>query len=138
MEHKVFVYGTLKRNHVRDLSQIDEVEFLGDAKTIDSNFLMLDQGQYPAVIMSKKNGKKIKGEVFKVSDDVLDQLDAIEGYPWFYNRKMVDTTLGKAIIYFMDDPEQVETSMSIDSMTKSFHPGERVIVIENCYFWNGV
>ena len=50
------------------------------------------------------NGKfHIRGEVWEVSDKVLEQLDAIEGYPDFYNKQVVHTTQGKAWMYFLPD-----------------------------------
>ena len=51
--------------------------------------------------------KKIKGEVWQVNDETLEQLDAIEGYPEFYNRIPTETTEGKALMYFLG-PEYKE------------------------------
>ena len=60
---------------------------------------MVDLGAFPGVLMG--GTKHIQGEVWEVSDDVAEQLDAIEGYPDFYNKIPTETTQGKAMMYFL-------------------------------------
>jgi len=103
MDNKVFVYGTLKQgNRTRGMQHFGgEAEFMGNAVTSDAAYSMYDLGAFPAVVLGGKN--KISGEVFKVDDDVLSVLDQIEGYPEFYQRKEIKTTLGTAWIYHIPD-----------------------------------
>jgi gamma-glutamylcyclotransferase (GGCT)/AIG2-like uncharacterized protein YtfP len=46
----------------------------------------------------------VKIEVYEVSDELFtNKLDRLEGYPDFYNRMEVNTSFGKAWIYFLND-----------------------------------
>lgn len=100
--HKVFVYGTLKTgNDVRGLNSMGiNATPYGIAYTEYPDYNMLDLGAFPGVTL---NGNfKIKGEVWEVDDEGLEMLDAIEGYPDFYQRTPTPTTQGKAWMYFLD------------------------------------
>ena len=100
----VFVYGTLKRgNRRRGLDQFGDAEFIGAAETTDTQYNLWCLGAFPAISMNGDN--KIKGEVWRVSDAVMDQLDIIEGYPDFYNRRIVDTTHGSAWAYYLQSED---------------------------------
>ena len=98
----VFVYGTLKSGgQVRGLDLFNEhSSIVGKAKTVYPDYEMIDLGAFPGVITQGKN--YIEGEVWNVSKQAAEELDAIEGYPDFYNKIQVDTTKGKAIMYFLD------------------------------------
>ncbi len=103
--NKVFVYGTLKRgNNVRGLDSWGDADFVGDAVTSLPHFSLHDLGMFPAV--SKDGDDHIAGEVWTVSDDILDSLDRIEGYPDFYNRMQVDTTHGRAWMYYIPNIDE--------------------------------
>ena len=79
---RMFVYGSLKRGHTNHTLMQDS-RFLADATTQPA-YDMLDFGYYPGVIA---NGRySIRGEVFTVSGDVLNVVDALEGHPIFYRR----------------------------------------------------
>ena len=100
--NKVFVYGTLKSGgEIRGLNQFGEgASIVGKAKTMYPDYEMSDLGAFPGVFL---NGKfHIEGEVWEVDDQVMEQLDAIEGYPDFYNRQVTHTTQGKAWMYYLE------------------------------------
>ncbi len=106
--NNIFVYGTLKKqNQIRGLSMFTAQEnFVGEALTSEPIFDMYSMGDFPAVT---PNGQyKIKGEVWSVEDDVFELLDRIEGYPDFYSRAEIQTTLGKAWIYYINDIQELE------------------------------
>ena len=101
---KVFVYGTLKKgNRIRGLDTLDATaRLVGEAVTVDPEFKLFDLGAFPAVQFG--GSKQIKGEVWEVSIDTLkNELDAIEGYPTFYTRDMIETTAGGAWMYHIKD-----------------------------------
>ena len=103
----VFVYGTLmKGNTTRGLNMFPGSQFVGAAKTKASSFSLYDLGSFPAVGISGNN--QIQGEVWKVSQDTFETLDQIEGYPNFYNRRQVDTTHGKAWMYYIPNVNEYE------------------------------
>jgi gamma-glutamylcyclotransferase (GGCT)/AIG2-like uncharacterized protein YtfP len=124
--NKVFVYGTLKSgNTTRGMQYFEGAEFLGDAVTSDNLFDIVDLGSFPAVTQGKF---KIKGEVYEVDEETGEYLDAIEGYPNFYNRKVISVNVASAKIqawvYFIDKV-QIEnyryTEVEADGDTKEWN-----------------
>jgi gamma-glutamylaminecyclotransferase len=96
--HIVFVYGTLKRGHFNyDRLLKGQSDFLGEAETVD-RLCMVDLGYFPGVL-SVPATSTIKGELFGVSDKVIESLDHLEGHPTFYCRTpiKVETEIGSVI-----------------------------------------
>ena len=93
---RVAVYGSLLSglgNH----GLLEEATLLGEGKT-EPVFSMYDLGYYPGIT---ENGKTpIKIEVYEVDDTTFGRLDMLEGYPSFYNRKLIPTQHGVSWIYF--------------------------------------
>lgn len=82
---KVFVYGTLKKGFYNDyVLGKSEGKFIGEGVT-DPCFTLVSLCAYPAVL--DKGTTTIKGEVYEVK--TLEHLDWLEGYPEFYNRKVI-------------------------------------------------
>ena len=112
MINQVFVYGTLKSgNGIRGMNMMADADFVSEASTEDPFFDLYNLGNFPA---AQPGGESyIKGEVWKITDQVLGVLDQIEGYPNFYNRQLIETTAGTAWIYYITDAHQ---------MGKKIHP----------------
>jgi len=105
MTHKVFVYGTLKAGSVvRGMDKFPTAKLQGEAMTTEPEFDMISLGAFPAAKLSGNN--RILGEVWSVDDAVFEALDWIEGYPDFYSRTEVTTTLGTAWMYYLPDVER--------------------------------
>ena len=106
--NRVFVYGTLKQGDLirgMDLFDKEKTNYVGKAVTTDSNYSMIDLGAFPGVLI---NGEmNVTGEIYDVDDETLQHLDAIEGYPDFYQRATVNTTEGKAYMYHLS-PEYAQ------------------------------
>lgn len=84
--HLVFTYGTLKKgfsNHVL----LSSSEFVQGAQT-QPLYLMYNCGWYPCLVKSEK-GISIKGEIYRVDDNTLKQLDRLEGVPYLYQREVI-------------------------------------------------
>lgn len=102
----VFVYGTLKKNHGNHIL-LENEQFLGNAVT-EENFLLLEAG-LPFVVDDTNHecSVPIHGEVYNVIDDVLNDLDQLEGHPHFYKRELVYVRINEeqvaAWIYFIND-----------------------------------
>ena len=94
---KVFVYGTLKKGQYNH-RVIGGATFIADTATVDSDYTMYHLGGYPGVV---QNGGKdrIYGELYEVNDVIFNKLDGLEGYPDFYDRKIIKTEHGEAWIY---------------------------------------
>lgn len=115
MSNKVFVYGTLKSGGaIRGLNQFGEgAVIVGKAQTVYPDYDMIDLGAFPGVV--KGGTYKIEGEVWEVSDEVMEQLDAIEGYPDFYDREPTMTTQGKAFMYYLPKALYGAAELDVDS-----------------------
>jgi len=99
---RVFVYGSLKSGgDIRGLNQFgDGAAIIGKTRTKYPDYEMVDLGAFPGVFLNGDNF--IEGEVWEVDKETMQDLDAIEGYPNFYNRQEIYTELGKANMYYLD------------------------------------
>jgi gamma-glutamylcyclotransferase (GGCT)/AIG2-like uncharacterized protein YtfP len=115
---KVFVYGSLKSGGaVRGLNQFEGATIVGKAKTLYPDYNMIDLGSFPGVT---KNGEKhIQGEVWQVDEEVMEELDAIEGYPNFYNREVTQTSQGKAWMYYLEKEYSEDLAIGLDTRNSS-------------------
>jgi len=96
--NRVFVYGTLKQGGRANHLMQDKSAFLGWHIT-PAEYTLKDLGYFPGVEL---NGKSVvQGEVYQISDDLLDELDYLENYPHMYERKLIDTPYGPAWIYYL-------------------------------------
>lgn len=95
---RVFVYGTLKKgfgNH----RYLESSKFLGRVQVRGN---MYSLGGFPVVVLTGKG--TVHGEIYEVSKETLANLDRLEGYPSFYNRKQVVTSNGMlAWVYHMSN-----------------------------------
>jgi len=111
--HKVFAYGTLRvgqGNYSYLLKDEPGVKYLGE-DTIEG-FTMIHLGGFPALIENNfvedfaeiRVATKVVGDVFEVNDETMTNLDALEGYPTFYNRKEVETeNNGTCWVYYHEN-----------------------------------
>ena len=109
--HKVFCYGTLKFGFGNN-DLLQNSEFVGKAETLPV-FTMISMGWFPACLPD--GDRIIKGEVYKVDDDVLEDLDRLEGHPSFYKRIMVNTNLGDSWMYVLNRLDYSSNSPVIES-----------------------
>ena len=58
---------------------------------------MVDLGWFPGVL--HRGDTSVQGEVYEIDEELLSDLDRIEGYPSLYTREEIDTPYGKAWIY---------------------------------------
>lgn len=84
MMNTVFVYGLLKRGH--RLSRVMPQDAYSGQAELDG-YVMHDMGACPAIV---RGDGRVRGEVYVVSDDKLEELDWIESA---YNRETVMVTM---------------------------------------------
>lgn len=112
MSHLIFVYGTLKRGHGNN-RLLANSQFIGNAVTID-HYTMFKRG-IPFVNKDIPS-YPIHGEVFEVDDQTLNELDALENHPRWYQRTPISVNIEgaeapiTAEIYF--NPAVFETKLS--------------------------
>jgi len=103
--YPLFVYGTLKRgfgNH----------HFLQHSHFIDTAHTKLKYALYVSgipFVTEKVQVSRIYGEVYMVTEPTLKRIDALEGHPVWYCRKLIPVLLDKggeinAWLYFNDRP----------------------------------
>ena len=94
---KVAVYGTLKKG------QVNHIAIKGATHKITqelTGWVMYNLGNYPTIIETGNDCDQIMVEIYEMPKFWMKTLDRIEGYPRMYNRKIVQTEVGKAFIYF--------------------------------------
>lgn len=100
--HKFFTYGTLRAGQVRHgMLEKGRCKFLGEAVT-EPKYTLVSLGAYPALLLTGHT--EVKGEVYEIPDDILESIDWIEGYPKYYNRTEIITSLGPALAYYQTGP----------------------------------
>jgi len=109
-KQNLFVYGTLKKGH-RLHGILEGQKYLGEFITAPE-FDILDYGDgiFP-IVVQKKNGFKIKGEVYEVDSATFQLTDSIEigaGYKPITIFLMPDNI--QAIIYVYTDKINLEMS----------------------------
>lgn len=100
---KVAVYGSLRSGHGNSYL-LESANFVGIGETKQQEFTMRSMGGFPAVYKGGKN--KIVVEVYEVTPEQLGRLDRLEGHPNWYQREVVETTLGPAEMYIMPMSER--------------------------------
>ena len=117
--HNIFVYGTLKRNFVATgLNRFPEAKYVAEAITKDASYSLHDLGNFPATLIEGDN--HIKGEIWSVNDEIMKYLDRYEGYPSLFDRTQIETSQGKAWMYYMRSV--------LDFNSKKVNPDENNIV----------
>jgi gamma-glutamylcyclotransferase (GGCT)/AIG2-like uncharacterized protein YtfP len=115
--HLVFFYGSLKRGFTQHSSHKDvSTEFVGEARTRQAMPLIVAEvagERGPVLVDLQGEGKRVFGEVFRVSDSGLHALDDLMGYygPSHQDnvrtRKLIVLVLGgestQALVYVLAD-----------------------------------
>jgi gamma-glutamylcyclotransferase (GGCT)/AIG2-like uncharacterized protein YtfP len=94
---RVFVYGTLRRGEVNH-HLLATAQFVREARTAP-RFTLYALDGHPG--MGVGGTTRVVGECFDVDDATLAQLDALEGYPGWYDRTEIaleDGTVAMAYV----------------------------------------
>lgn len=92
--HKVAVYGSL-RQRMGNHRLLTTSKYLGT--TVVDGWDLYDLGAFPAITPGEL---PLTVEVYEVDDVVFASLDRLEGYPSFYDRKLISTEYGDAWVYY--------------------------------------
>ena len=107
MTTKVAVYGSLRQgmgNH----RLLEGQEFVGTTVTSEK-FAMYSLGGFPKVALHGEKVSPIVVEIYNVNEQGLSRLNMLEGFHGrnsphnFYDCSPVETGLGEALIYHIDD-----------------------------------
>lgn len=105
----VAVYGSLKENYSNH-RLLEAATFKG--VDTQEGWTMLSLGGFPGIIAGEST---IAVEVYEVNEQEMENLDRLEGFPHFYNRKIVQTIYGDAWIYYLSNPEEYNTCTVVES-----------------------
>ena len=102
-DNVIGVYGTLKKGYSNYNWYLTKSRYVGAGKTQDKYPLVISG--LPYLINEKGTGHNVDIDVFKVSDSVFDDIDALESHPTWYRRekipvKMDDGSIVVAWVYF--------------------------------------
>jgi len=114
---RVFVYGTLKSGYGnnRVITGNGGGFKLNDAQTLEGTFKMYGHGMpFPYASVDHADGGMIIGEVYRTTLEAFVRCDSLEGYPSFYNRKIIEVVTPngqtcEAWIYFSESEHREET-----------------------------
>lgn len=103
--HNLFVHGTLRRG-CRNNGILAAGTLIGGAETALDYALCLIEGK---PLVTKRPQSRIKGEVYSVSDEVLQLVDRLKGHPRVNKRELVSVRLAdgtevEAWLYFHIQP----------------------------------
>lgn len=113
---QIAVYGSLREGMGN--SRVIEGARLLSTEDVVIPFEMIDMGSYPGLIRTEEN-HSIKIEVYEVDDRTYRNVECLEGYPSFYNRTPVETTVGPADIYFLNRGDEYGSSSSKNLVNKT-------------------
>jgi gamma-glutamylaminecyclotransferase len=108
---RLFVYGSLKRGFAHH-TLLGDAAREGPAVTAQGYRLVL-QGSYPALVPGA--GGSVRGEVYRVSAELLARLDAFEGCPELYERHEVALADGTTALCYAIDEERARRCSELDS-----------------------
>jgi len=94
----LFVYGTLKRGKKNHYALMN-AHYLNESCT-SPDYLLVDLGHYPGMVEKQQDGFSVQGELFKISYELLVELDKIEDAPFLFNLEPITLADGsKAFAY---------------------------------------
>ncbi len=97
----VYVYGSLRKG-LHNHHLLENAVFYGQREV--TNFEMFSLGAYPFCKPTEDENEKILCELYYVNKIELARLDRLEGFPSFYDRKVVNDMKGsEGWIYFIEN-----------------------------------
>lgn len=116
---RVFVYGTLREGEGNYHRLLAPAQPVSRGRTLPE-FTMLHLGGFPGVMAGGRTS--IVGEVFSVTDEVLQNLDRLEGHPMFYKRTPVTLEDGSDVeTYLLQRERHAPTIESGDWLNRGEH-----------------
>lgn len=85
--NKLFVYGPCKKGFKFHNDYIGEAKFLGNVKTDGYYSLYVDVLPF---MVKEASTTGVKGEVYEMKPEALDQIDSLVGIPFGVKREIID------------------------------------------------
>jgi gamma-glutamylaminecyclotransferase len=130
----VFVYGTILSG-MRNNHRVKGCKLIGKAETTKQFYMTsLNSCCYPMVsynqIHSTQNPTTIKGEVYEINHETLQDLDYLEGHPNFYTRQSIEVKIEdgdtmNAFCYIILQPDIMkEVSLDYEERSEAINDGD--------------
>jgi gamma-glutamylcyclotransferase (GGCT)/AIG2-like uncharacterized protein YtfP len=109
---KIAVYGSLRKgfgNH----RLIDHCELLS-TEVVKIPYKMVSLFGFPGLLPDNKENN-ITIEVYEVDDETYRRVERLESYPTFYDKRIINTTLGEMEVYVLADPSRYQNAPLVES-----------------------
>ena len=107
----VFVYGSLKRDQANHI-QLQGCSWQGEAEL--SGLALYDLGPFPMAVAAEPEAR-LQGELYRMDQQRLSQLDRFEGAPRLYERQRWPLSDGRSVWVYVGRPRQVRQVRRITS-----------------------
>lgn len=105
---KLFVYGTLKHGkRAHGLLEREGAKFIRDTTT-SPNHHIYRVGWFPGMIVDDQIIGGVRGELYEVSTECLDNLDRYEGAPHLFRRAIIRLSDGTECVAYLYNHEVEE------------------------------
>ena len=97
----VATYGSLRKNHGnwRYILNCDPIT----TEVVEIPFRMISLGSFPGLIPSDELNQ-ITIELYDVNPQTYSRIESLEGFPSFYQKALVPTSLGEVEVYVLESP----------------------------------
>lgn len=106
------VYGSLRQNHGNN-RLLRNSEHLS-TEIINIPYRMISLGGFPGLIPSEENND-IVVEVWSVDKDTYRNVEYLEGWPSFYQKAVVNTSVGEGEVYVLESQRYQSGYPSVES-----------------------
>jgi len=129
-QHRLFVYGTLKRGFHWHSKFLKRARFVGAAETVDRFPLVVGASGVPYLLYQPGRGETVVGELYEVDDESLQNMDSYEGidkeYYWretvLVKRVDQGEAVSEAFMYAMVKPsEELNNLSTLREYTREIH-----------------
>lgn len=99
MNKRIAVYGTLRKGFGNNRYFLNGLTPLS-REIVNIPFTMVSLGGFPGLVPSE-TPNNITIEIYEVTDAVYKSIEQLEGYPSFYQKATITTSLGDMEIYVL-------------------------------------
>lgn len=108
----IVTYGSLRKGHGNNRLLRDSE--LKSTEVISIPYRMISLGAFPGLIPSEEN-HDITVEIWEVNDYTYRSVEALEGWPSFYQKALVPTSLGEVEVYVLESQRYQSGYDSVES-----------------------
>ena len=108
----IVTYGSLRKGHGNNRLLRDSE--LKSTEVINIPYRMISLGGFPGLIPSDEN-HDITVEIWEVNDYTYKSVEILEGWPSFYQKALIPTSMGEVEVYVLESPRYQSGYDSVES-----------------------